>query len=240
MSQKILHFKSSDISKGTTNNGLLNCDRQIDKNVNYELIEFVMSNSLYNVNNINNQIYFDETSVLKTATIVNGFYYPTDFGTAIKTAMDLAGANTYTPVFDSITGKFTITSTGNYGFSNLTNTDNSARILMGFDAIDQVEGVTQTSDNVIDLNPYKTILIKFQDDLNKHVESSKINTASLIISTDAEFLGVIRYKRNKNYSQYIKLSSGKQISFKFIDKDNNLIPLNGANWEMYLKRTPNL
>lgn len=77
-----------------------------------EQISFL--NLEYGINSNNNTLVFRENSddvTSFTITIPEGNYTSTTFPTALKTAMDAAGANTYTVTYSSTTGKLNITTT---------------------------------------------------------------------------------------------------------------------------------
>ena len=60
---------------------------------------------------INDTIDFEESvGVELTATVAEGEYTPDDLETAIKAALDTAGASTYTVTYNEWTGKFTLAS----------------------------------------------------------------------------------------------------------------------------------
>jgi hypothetical protein len=94
----------------------------------------------YEITKNNNKINFKEGVPELTATITNGSYSLTDLLVAIKTALDAAGALTYTVSVDRDTRKITIASTST--FSLLTNTGSQVGLspwsLLGF---------SQTSDH---------------------------------------------------------------------------------------------
>lgn len=66
----------------------------------------------YGINSGNNVLTFRENSdnvTTYTVTITPGNYSASEFVAALKTAMDAAGANTYTVAYNEITGKVNIT-----------------------------------------------------------------------------------------------------------------------------------
>lgn len=93
----------------------------------------------HNVTSDNQYINFDEGSGDIAATIAVGSYTPTDFATAIQTAMNAAGTYTYTVTFDRDDRTITIaSSSGNFSLlaSSGDNVDFGAWTLMGFAATD--------------------------------------------------------------------------------------------------------
>src|SRR5437762_13538216 len=99
MNNKIRIISSSDLITGYTYNGNIKLKNTI--NGIYKILEFYLTNSLYNVNSNNNKVYFNESSVLKTATLTNGYYSSSELATQLQTAMNLAGGNTYTITLDT-------------------------------------------------------------------------------------------------------------------------------------------
>lgn len=66
----------------------------------------------YGINSANNVLTFRENSddiTTYTATITPGNYSASEFISALKTAMDAVGANTYTVIYNDINGKVNIT-----------------------------------------------------------------------------------------------------------------------------------
>ena len=235
----MLLIKSDDLCDGTSSNGTIDLDfgKVFKENAYYELVEFAMSNSLYNVNAYNNNLPFSENSVDKSTTLTQSTYTASELATEIQTQMDASGNNTYTVTFDDKSGKFTIaraTGVDSFGFTYGTNTSNTSRYLLGFDASDQTEGTTQTSDNVIDITPYKIIYFYFIN--NANIAGNSKFSASFSISGNGGFLEPIRYNKNEKYSQTVKFNSETAIEFRIVDKNNKIIDFHGASWEMILKR----
>ena len=192
----------------------------------YKLIGFVCNNDIYNVNDNNNKVYVNESGDL-TATLTNGYYDSTDFVSMLETQLNSVCSGTITCALDSNTHKLTISNTNNFYFTFATNTDNSARFLMGFNATDGTNQMTQTSDNCIDLNPYKDIFINISENDDRDIEGVNYFNTSLIINGDGNFGEIMRYIPKDNFDQYMKLSrQTKYITIKIHDSNNNDINLN--------------
>jgi hypothetical protein len=105
----------------------------------------------YEITRDENKINFSEGGGELTATISIGRYSATTLQTAIKTAMDGAGALTYTVVFDRDSRKYTISSTSNFELLIGTGTQRglSPFSLLGFSgSVDLTGALTYTSDSV--------------------------------------------------------------------------------------------
>jgi hypothetical protein len=96
----------------------------------------------YDVTADNNQLDFSEGGSELTAEIAVGSYTPTDFCTAVKTALDTAGALTYTVTFNRSTRKITIAATGTFQILKATGTHigTSPFTLMGFTGAGDLTG----------------------------------------------------------------------------------------------------
>lgn len=111
------------------------------------------SNGYYEVTSSNNVIIFRETSGGPdlTATIAVGNYTRTNFLTAIKTALEVNGASTYTVTFES-SFKIKITSDGlgGGGIFDLRFADvlSTAEDLLGFDSVNLSGALNYTADGI--------------------------------------------------------------------------------------------
>lgn len=104
---------------------------------------------------VNDSIDFQETAATPlVATVAAGTYTPKEFADAIKTALDAAGASTYTVTFGQTPNfnKYTITSDGAGGggifellFSSGANAATSIRTIAGFGASDFTGALTYSS-----------------------------------------------------------------------------------------------
>jgi|CXWL01.1.fsa_nt_gi hypothetical protein len=118
----------------------------------------------YEVTSSNNKLNFNEGALELTATLTVGIYSPSDLAVEVKTALDAAGAKTYTVTFNRSTRKFTINcGAGTYTLlvatgSNLATT---AFTLLGFTGADLAGLIAYTS-NLSSGSEYK-VQFKLQD-----------------------------------------------------------------------------
>ena len=205
-------------------------------NGTYFLTDFVMNNSLYNVNNNNNKIYFAEGGSL-TATLTNGYYTRNDLASEIKTQMDATGAETYTVSYNNITGKYTFSATGNFNFEFATNTTNSSRKLLGFNEEDTVSNTQITSSNIVDLSSYKFIYVNIKENKISQYYGKNYFSASLKINDNSSFLSNIRYEYKADSNrQYVKFNNTKSIKYEFYDENFNELDFNGNEWSMIFEK----
>ena len=197
-------------------------------NGTYKFISFCCTNNIFNVNDTNNKIYFNENGSDLTATLTNGYYNLNDLKTNISDNMSNEMSGTLTVTLDSNTNKFTFSvGTGdNIYFKFQTNTENSARKLLGFNKTDGTGANTQTSEIPVDINVYKNIFIDITENSKKPINGENYFKTSLIINGLGGFGETFRYIENDNFSQYINLKNTKEIKINIHDDNNNEINLN--------------
>jgi len=106
------------------------------------------------VNSRNNKIDFSETTATTlTATLTSGTYTPSGLATEVATAMDIAGASTYTVTYSATSRKFTIASNRSGGggvflllSSSGTNQLTSALPTLGLSVSDSTDAASATSE----------------------------------------------------------------------------------------------
>ena len=201
----------------------------------YQLLSFTSTNNTYNVSDNNNKIYWNENGTDKTTTLTNGYYNTFDFGTHLSTQLNNSSVGTVTVTLDDNTGKLTITDTLNFYFKFGTNTMFSARMLLGFDAVDGTNASTQTSDNVIDLNSCKNIFISISQDNNHNIRGIDFFDSSFVINSSVDFGETLRYINRDNFDQFVRFRDTKNLTVSFHDSNNNSIDLN-SEYQIILKK----
>ena len=221
-----------DSNKATNN--IYNLDKKIEGR--WRLLSFVSTNNIYNVNDNNNKIYWNENGGNLTTTLTNGCYNYTDFATHLSTQLNASASGTITISFNENTRKLTISNdTHNFYFTFGTNTSNSARVLLGFNETDGTNSTSQTSTNPIDLNTYKNIFINIKQNNNRNVEGIDFFNTSFVINGTGTFGDTFRYINNDNFSQYVKFRNIKQVEITIHDLNNNSITLN-SEYQLILQK----
>lgn len=96
----------------------------------------------------NKKIYFNEGGGILTGTLVPGTYDATSLCAAIKTAMDAAGALTYTVTYDDATNLFTIAGSGNFVLA-LTSTTAAIWNAIGWTSgVDTASAASHTAEEI--------------------------------------------------------------------------------------------
>ena len=204
----------------------------------YKLVSFVSTNNMYNVNDTNNKIYLNESgSGNLTAILTNGYYDPTDFISQVSATLNNVCSGTITVSRNSNTNKLTINNNSfAFYFTFGSNTNNSARKLLGFNEEDGAAGSTsQISDNPMDLNTCKNIFITFEEDNDRNIEGINFFNSSLLIQGNGNFGEILRYKEIENFSQYVKFKTTKALQISFSDIDDNTINLN-SDYQIILRK----
>ena len=212
----------------------------LDEPINgkYKLISFCFTNNIFNINDTNNKIYFNENGNNLIATLTNGYYDLNDLKTNISDNMNNVMSGALTITLDSNTNKFTFSvGTGNtLYFSFGTNTTNSAKKLLGFNEVDGISSNTQISDNSIDLNTIKNMFINILENNKKNIYGNKYFNTSIVINSIGGFGEMIRYNNNNNnFIQIIEIKNKKELKITFHDKNNNIINLN-SDYELIFEK----
>ncbi len=228
----IIELSSKDRENGSSSNGSIKLNFSLDHE--YKIKEFIMPNNIYSIDGSNNIIYFNESSVARTATLSVGTYSPTQLASEIKTQMDIGGINTYTITYQNNTNKFSFVSSANFGFTFNTNNTNSSYKILGKDEVDDIEGLSQASENPIDLNKHLIIYMNIPDANNDLTISNNYKT-SFIISENVSFSDIIRQDYN-NSNIILFFRDKSTIHYYIHDRDGNEINLNNSDWSLLLEK----
>ncbi len=209
------------------------------------VLEQVHIPALYNIDASNNTFILDEGGGPLTATIAPGGYSTGSgavlFQGAIKNALDAAGANTYSVVYDNNTYKLTISRSAGVAtfFLDFTNSPELACI-MGFNQGVTTTGTTVTADFPLDLSI---------DDLFMDIEelgnSGRNNAANTFHYTfrlplDEDVFNVkntmFRTKQLTNQTKiFDEPRTIQTLTVKIKDQFGQIKDFQGANWSFILK-----
>jgi hypothetical protein len=199
----------------------------------YKMLYFSAVNSIYNINDENHTLYWNENAVNQTADIPNGIYTSSTLPAAIKTAMDaVAPINTYTVAIDSTTQRMTFSAAANFDMQFSENTKLAS--ICGFAGEDTGNNTSHTGDYNVDLSVPRIFYIKINNDIQ--FQSSGSVNPSLLIPIDSNSNAII-YNNDKNsFDQVFKISNDAQeIHIQFVDQYNKAIDLNGGSWELIIE-----
>lgn len=193
----------------------------------YKLLSFSCTNNLFNINENNNMVHLNENGVNKGFSIQPGYYDITDLKSTLSTQLNIVCSGTMTVTLDQTTNKLTFSNdTHNFYFKFGTNTDNSARYLLGMNAVDGTDASSQTSDFPVDLNTYKNFFIDINEDNNKDVIGVNYFQTSLYINGLGAFGETLTHLSVDNFDQYVLFNNTKQFQIRIHDLNENVINLN--------------
>lgn len=204
----------------------------------YELLSYQMANQIYNVDTTNQNIWFDEGGADLTAVIPAGNYTAATLATAMKIVMDIPSASTFTITHSADTGKYTFTrAAGTFRFKYLTNTTDVATIITGFSALDGVLAIAQVSDNPIDLDTHKNILIDITQDASQNITLLSGFEASFTVPIqDSSFGSSLNYEKAEAYAQNVLFSTNLNSLDIALFDGSGVALTNVANWKLLLRR----
>lgn len=197
----------------------------------------------YNINSTNNNIDFSEGAGELTATVTPGCYTSTTLKSALETALNAAGALTYTVTFNTTTLKTTIAATGVFSLLFATGTHISTDMaeVLGYTATDKTAAATYTSTNVFNLNTVNYLLIKLTVTAGTYNSVTSTNTSDNTIGN----IAVIPVQTNPGYlvTYYDETppmtnlygAGITSLSIKLTTYNNTAVDLNGCEWSMILR-----
>ena len=208
----------------------------------YELLSFNSRNNVYNVDDSNDEIYFDEGAAELGPVLIPHGYYTTEaaLAAAIKIVMDVASGTTYTIAFNALTNLYTFTpAAGTFAFNWGTNIlQPIANLLLGFDHVDGVLAATQVSTQGVDLDPHSNLLVDITEDSLKNVTLVNGTEHSLIIPLVGGYGDEIDGLKNQTFNQTVNFASQmNQLNISLFTEDGVALPvINAAQYELILRR----
>lgn len=201
----------------------------------YELVEAFVPISYYNVNSRNNVIRLFDNGSAKTATITAGFYTSSTLTAAVKTALDAAsgGFQTYTVSIDSTTMKLTVTAGAAFQFLFGTVSTSSAASVLGFSDSDTSAATSQTSDNIINLNPVLSFNINIEGEGDILTAAGNQQTFTVAITGNSQ--SYVQYTPDPGAISVTFRTPKKTLRVKVQDDNGQLLDLNGADYYVLLR-----
>lgn len=214
---------------GTSSRPTFSLETQANEFNAYRLEKVAVSNTIYNINATNSLLTMDQAGDEYNVSLAQGNYDQTSFINALTTALN-AGALlgvVYTVSISSLTGKLTITATGNF-------TIVSQGSLYSFD-LDGIAKSSWTGTGFLDLQPYTTLY------LCSSLKSSKNFPGGLIGNVINDYvIGSIYLNADVGYwhvqesiSQDFIDANGRfnvPIEFWIVDAFGNQIDFNGGSF----------
>lgn len=211
----------------------------------YEMMSFSSRNNVYNVDDSNDEIYYDEDAggELGPVLIPHGYYLTeAALATAAKTTMEAGGAGTYTITFNALTNIFTFAVAGGAAAVQLTwgtnSTQPQANLLFGFSAVNTASAASVVGDVGADLDPHSNLLIDITEDALKNVTLVDGTEHSLIVPLNVPYNDEIDGLKNETFNQTVQFVNDMNIlTVTLRTEDGVLLPLvNAAQYELILRR----
>lgn len=211
----------------------------------YEVLSFSSRNGVYNVDDSNDEIYFDEDAGAEEgpALIVHGYYTtPALLGAAVKVAMEAAGSGTYTIVYTALTNTFNIAVAAGATTFNFNWGDNLAQpmanLLLGFDKVNTADVANVDSTQGIDLDPHTSLLLDIAEDSLKNITLVDGSEHSLNIPLNTPYASEIDGMKNETFSQTVQfVSPMNELNVTLRTEDGVLLPvLNSAPYQLIIRK----
>lgn len=187
--------------------------------------------SFYSINSSNNVFQITSNSTPYTCTVEPGNYNITQLITALKDQL----GGLFNIVYNPITNKITITNT-TYEFTVLsTGTLNHA---LGFSESDNTPSITRslTSTYCVNLNQIRAVNVDIDMPTYNINVAQKLNQNILAtIPVVTQPYGMINYTNPNNFRVNMYCCKLQSIRVKLLDNQNNLIVMNGVNYQMTLQ-----
>lgn len=225
-------LNSNDRTSGSINSGALTL--AVPLNGTYKVKKFTSVNNLYNVNQYNNIIDFNETATPKSATLTVGFYTEDELKDHITSQMSASSAGVVTVTYDSKTNKFSFSNTVNFAFQFLSASNSSYKLLGMNKSNVTPEAMSDVSDVGVDLAPYRSIFINFTEATTQNINTSGNVNHCVEISSRSPF-GDFMSEDLESSDQYISFTNDSTINYSVKDINGNLVDgLN--NWTISLDK----
>ena len=236
-----LYFNSESRAFGTNDAPGFTIDPPINTTEKLKVLAANIPISFYAFDNLTLNVQ-EATGSLNVSTTLNGNYTNSQLLTALGSQLTTASAATgntltYTATYDSITGKITITSTGNFTVLS-TGTANKN---LGFRNPSAVAGSSQVSDSVVQLT--RQYLVIESDELSQTVATSSrsiynSDSSRPIAAVVPITQGVYQYQyyESPEAAEYLSANTSQleRITFRLTDLDGNVVSLNGLPWSVKL------
>lgn len=209
----------------------------------YSLKSATIPKTFYNIEQPRNTFTIIDSVGQNTVTIPRGNYTMTNLLAELQTQLNALGVDTYTTSFSDITGKITITSSFANFAINPTLATLGGLVLdqLGFNLGTQynaVAGVIEAP-NVADISGIKNIYIVI-DEFTQYLRSTTGTFQNFKVQMNGQFGDIIYWTDESGYHQYFDIAKAnksaiKTLHIKLVDQYNQIINLNGREWQFILQ-----
>lgn len=197
--------------------------------------------SFYSVNSNNNILEVIEPTKTISITISEGNYNVYDLAKTVVNLLNSQSSQGYSIIYNKQKNKYIFGLTNGNATFKFSNTK-SPGLLFGFSTIDIniTASNPMSSINVAQMLPYNALYIRTNITFS-NVMSSRLKTYTDIlakVNINSPPNGIITYQAMGNdHMSSIPTRNITSIGVKLTDSDNNLINLNGLNWDLSLRIT---
>ena len=237
LSYSELYFDSPERLTGTNDRPTFHLQQKIQAVKKIKVSSVVVPVTFYNINSTNQAFSVIETTGTLTVdvTITSGNYNSTTFSTELKTILDaesLANGNTltYTVSISTITGKLTISATGDF----LVSLTSSSKITGFREATTTASSAT--GDSVINLSGPRNIYLRsnLADVLQRDsVIKDNLNFNNVLkqipITANSGQIIAVSFPETEFFDIMTDVSD---VNFYYTDSDCNVIEFNNSPWSV--------
>lgn len=199
-----------------------------------DVVSLQMPQTQYNINSTNNKVYFND-GVNCNFTIPTGNYSVYDFITALQTGFNTVSAN-YIVTYSDVSMKITITGLIPFQLLFGTNTTNTGAYIMGFNNIDNVLALSQTSNNCIDLSLPLYICCDISE-FETNVKSTNDSSSTFVFVNKGNCGDILVYTEMSDYKQCTSITESniQNLHIRWTIPGNYPLDINNADWMMVLR-----
>ena len=199
----------------------------------YILHSFCFTNNLYNINQYNNILPYQEGATYTEIELTQQYANGQDLATDIQSKINAISTGIASVVYNNNTAKFTITNTTNFYLKFGDITSNTCYDVLGFNQSNTDNGTSITSTNKSDLVSCKQIYIDIEDDRYKNIKTENYRSYTFVIqNTKSDFGDIFEYIE-QSIPQRCLFSNTKKIHINFYNEKYQ--PINLTNWCLTLR-----
>ena len=232
-----INISSKDRNFGTSTNFNVSLTQQLKRLKKISLVGVHIPYSFYIFTSLNNKISLTVGVVTENFVIPVGNYTAFQLQSTLQTVFNSGSFTGFTVIFDQNTLKYTI--------ANPTNFDmlfgiNGIASHLGFNTIVNKTGAnTYTSDNVINLTNGDYINIRSsnltsglkQKSINNRSDSDVFYKVPILTNSGGTIFHYVEFPLEYEYNDGKSMES---LDFQLLDANNNIIDLNGQDWNILL------
>lgn len=233
--KKTLVINSADRNSGNSNNYVIKFPSAMKNVKGVKLLSVQLPNTIYNITTSNNGLAFTLGSTLYTFTISPGAYTASTLANIIQTGMTNQVANSWNVSLDTTSLKTVITGTSAFVL-NLSNAISTMNAILGFGTTDTSSATIQTSTNCFNLGIPTPLYIDI-DELGRNISSSDKSLHTFVIQMTQNSTSFANYRTMSDFRQMDNEQFGglQQFSISLRQRNNLLVDLNNADWNMIIE-----